>query len=177
MQDPEKVLRKMKAPTEEAEEALDEISPVTTLSIDVTDTRGRRYRGDFVFKVPTLGEQIQIGRLKNEFLPNGAASDPNSLALNEQICFLQVTIQKKPDWWKPFQFYDATPVSALYGEALKYERTFHSGHAGDRSTAPDTEGAEVADADGTADQADVGRKVPAPPKRRETLVAHSSGGG
>ena len=174
MKTPDQLNRELDEPSSSEEEG-DKLPPITTLSIDVTDDRGKRYVGDFVFKVPQLGDQIRIGTLKAHYLPNGGNADVNAALLVEQICYLEVTIQTKPDWWQPFQFYDAAPVSALYTEAASYEARFHGGDThreGDQSGAG--EGAN--DAGGAAAEGDavVGRKVQPPSQRREVIAAHST---
>lgn len=158
------------------EKAVEDLPPLTTLTIDVTGSRGKHYQGSFVFKVPTIGEQIEIGRLKAAYLPQGATSDPNAALLVEQCCFLEVTIQKKgmPAWFRPFDLYDAAPVSALYAEAIKYERRFHRT---DKNVNADLEGA-AGSANGSGDTAEnvlaLGTDIPAPAQRSKVLIAESS---
>lgn len=146
---------------------------MTTLSIDAKDTRGKRYKASFVYKVPTIGEQIEIGRLKAAYLPQGAAADRNAQLLVEQICYLEVSIQKTdlPAWWKPFELYDAAPVTALYAEAIKYERRFHRLDSEVRIT-PQKDQVGAEDNEGSDDEAAdaVGSAVPRTSKRRETLI-------
>lgn len=146
---------------------------ITKLKVDVTDGRGKKYVGEFTFKVPTLGDQVQIGRLKTVYLPSGSPADTNAALIVEAICYLEVTLQgDKPSWWKPFEMYDITPVSALYQEALSYERRFLGGDQDGAGNAeePSSEGESV----GTGKPA-VGRKVQPSSKRREVLVGESEG--
>jgi hypothetical protein len=178
LKDPAELIRELDDKQKPSDE---ELPPITVLELDVEGTRGRRYRDQFHFKVPTLADQIMIGKLKNQYLPEGGAADINATALVEQICYLEVTLQKpRPDWWEPFAFYDATPIAALYKEALAYERKFHGEHDDNQ---PDSEGAgstERPDDGGAvheADKAPVGRKVRAAAKRRETIIAHGEGSG
>jgi hypothetical protein len=180
MQTPKELLKQIEQ--SEAAEAADrgELPPITRLTIDVEGTRGKRYRGEFTYHVPTLADQIQMGRLKSTYLPQGSAADANAAILAEQICYLAVTIQDPtPEWWNPFAMYDAAPVGALYGEALTYERKFHGTDADSADNAgragePETEQDGGSDEDG---EASMGRKVQPPAKRRETIVAHAERGG
>lgn len=154
------------------------LGPVTTLHIDVVGSRGRRYMGDFVFKVPTLLQQIEVGRLKTAYLPAGAATDPNAYALCEQLCYLQITIDQKsvPSWWKPAEMFDATPVSALYREAISYELRFHGRDplvAADQDAAVD--GGGDAGRAAAQDPTDVVGGVSASPQRREVIFSHGEG--
>lgn len=180
MQTPEELLSRIKAEEKKDLEERAGFPAIGKISIDITGTRGRRYVGEFVYKVPTLADQITIGRLKTSYLPEGGAADANAAILVEQISYLAVTIQDpKPEWWQPFAMYDAAPIGALYGEALTYERKFHgeiadsegvaSGNAATRS-----EQDPGSDTDG---EAHVGRKVQAPAQRRETIVSHAEGRG
>ena len=180
MQTPEELLKHIEE-TEKAEAAdRGELPPITRLKIDVEGTRGKRYRGEFIFHVPTLGDQIQMGRLKSTYLPQGGAADANAAILTEQICYLAVTIQDpKPEWWNPFGMYDAAPIGTLYGEALTYERKFHgrdevgeSASSGDGQAQSESDGGSELDGEAT-----LGRKIQPPAKRRETIVAHTERGG
>lgn len=177
---PEDVLKQF-ASVDAPDKAEDDLLPaITRLEIDVTGIRGQRYQGDFIYKVPTLADQISIGRLKNTYLPQGGAADANASILVEQISYLAVTIQDpKPDWWEPFGSYDATPLSALYKEALSYEQRFHGelanrGTTQNRAAGAGHDDAPRDDADG---EAHVGRKVQPTAERRETIVAHSQRSG
>lgn len=176
MQTPEELLKQIED-TEKAEaQDRGELPAMTRLHIDVEGTRGKRYRGEFHYTVPTLADQIQMGRLKATYLPQGAAADANAAILAEQICYLAVTIQDpKPEWWNPFAMYDAAPIGALYGEALKYERKFHGRDEDDRGDdAGAAESSAGSDGGSEADgEATVGRKVQPPAKRRETIVSHA----
>jgi hypothetical protein len=174
MQSPEEISKRlddaradlMQAP----EEASGPMSPVTAIRLDAKGTN-RQWTGDFTYKVPTLADQIKIGAMKTAYLPMGSANDANAALLVEQICYLEVTLSKKPDWWKPMEFYDATPVSELYKEVTQYERRFHGEGEDAGEDEKGSGGVEEPDDDGGSD---VGRKVQPPPKRSETLVSHGA---
>ncbi len=177
MKTPDELMREMDdAISNEEQQESDELPPITKISIDVLDGRGKRYAGEFTVKVPNLGDQIRVGQLKAHYLPQGGMADPNALLLVEQICYLEVAVMKKPDWWQPFQFYDATPVSALYTKVASYEARFHGedAHSGELQEGAGG-GDEDAGGSSTEGDAHVGRKVQPPTKRRETLLAHSQG--
>jgi len=179
MKAPGDVLRDMGQAEKAEGEPAEELTPVSKVTLDVTGSRGKRYQGVFHFKCLQLGDQVQLAKLKAHYLPQGAAADPNGMLLVEQICYLEVALlDPKPDWWRPFQLYDATPVSALYTEVASYEARFH-GEDPDRRGLPEVSGAEGEHdgGDPPAGDAAVGRKVQPPAQRRETLIAHSAGGG
>lgn len=152
----------------------DEDIPATTrIDLDVEGTRGRKYKGTFVFKVPTIGDQIRIGQMKAAYLPSGAGADPNSAMLVEQICFLEVTMQgDKPPWWAPLEMFDAAPISELYRRALDYERRFHGAGTKSEDNSEVVSGSDGSHSDG---ENGMGRKVQATAERSETLVAHGEG--
>lgn len=164
------------APLEAAEK--EKLDAETWIELDCTDARGFRYQGRFHFRVPTLGQQIEIGRMKAAYLPNGAAMDRTATLLVEQICYLHITLQKPlPKWWTPFEMFDATPVSTLYAEAISYEARFlgagsnagsnagaHSGDPEDKQRTP------VADANGA------GLSARAASKRRTIASSEHEGG-
>ena len=147
-------------------------SPVTQIDIDEQSPDGRRrYKGVFVFKVPTLGDRSDIAALKTRYLQQLTNVGPEGVAVAEMLAYLAVTVnlEKAPEWWKKsklgMDLYDYAPVVALYGRCREYEATFlggGAGSAGDEGTTPT--GAESADSGG------VGAVVPAAPKRREVIA-------
>lgn len=117
-------VREQLLPVPEDEEK-EELSPATTLHVDCIDKRGHRYLGAFHYRVPTLGDLVEIGKMKTFYLPQGAAADDTARLLIEEICYLEVTLQKpRPSWWEPFKMFDPLPVHRLYAEAMSYERRF-----------------------------------------------------
>lgn len=137
----------------EKKEVADEgLSPIHAFEIDVTDYRGKRWSGRFVFRVPTLGDQVKIARLKAALLPAGAAPDPNGGLLAEMMAYTQVCFSERPNWWKPERFYDPLPLITAYKEARMYERRFLG------ADATDAGGDEGSDGGGSdpADQGHVG---------------------
>jgi hypothetical protein len=176
MKAPDEVLREMDE-TPEAEQDQDDLcSPVTTLRLNVVGSRGKRYQGDFVYHVPTIGDQVRIGRLKSEYLPNGGLADPNAALLVEQCCYLAVTIKKAPDWWEPFAMFDAAPISALYAEGTTYEGKFHGTDSQPQNDSDPAGEPAGPSSDSGPGEAHMGRKVQPPAKRREVIATHSARG-
>jgi hypothetical protein len=173
--DPEKLKDQLLAPSDD-EKPDEDLPAITTLNLDVVGEKGKRYTASLTYKVPNLGEQILIGNMQAQYLPRGGLADSNAALLTEQICYLTVTLQRPlPDWWKPFAFFDATPVSALYALAVAYERRFHGADAKPKRPEETAREGEADDSgDGVEAVSAVGRKVQAPAKRSEVLVSHSS---
>lgn len=146
----------------------EELPPITTLAIDVTDARGIRYQGAFVYKVPNMKDTMEIGRRKSLLLPVSVVNDVNSAMIAEMIAYLDVTLQKGdrglPKWWKPLEFYDETPIVALYAEATAYAKKFRGEIRSDGGRAARE------DEDGSSDDGGgmVDGDVP-PPVERRTL--------
>jgi len=178
--DPRKALADLgEKKSEDGEQGL---APITKIHLDVEGTRGKRYKHTFTFKVPTLGDQVKIAQLKANYLPMGAAADPNGFAIVEQVSFLTVTIDPKslPDWWDVWNLYDATPISALYKEVTAYERRFHGGAAardldhGGEGVAP--KAGQDGGGDDSEGDASVGEEASAPAQRRKTLASSAGRG-
>lgn len=169
--DPDEVQRRSrKAKNKQAEEEARMDSPVYRFSVDITDKRGNRYAGEFVGKVPNLGDQIAIGQMKTAYLPAGSPADPNALSIAEMISYCQIALTEKPDWWKPHLFWDVKPLQVVYGRCLDFEEKFlgiTSDGGGDARGASGEETDEGAAADRAGGDVDGG--VQAPPKRREVL--------
>lgn len=172
--DPEQVLKDSRLDDDEEEEH-EQLPPTDAISIDVRDSRGKRYKGTFLFTVPDIGTQIEIGKMKAAYLPQGSAPDPNALTLVEIVCFLTATLTfneqfPKPSWWNPMKAYSAEPYTALYGRCLEYEARFH----GERKEPQRDEGdaGESEDSGGDAGRraAGLGGEVRPPAKRPETLA-------
>ncbi len=149
------------------------LPPIDFIEIDVTDKRGRRYAGRFEYHVPTLGDQMQIARIKALMLPQGAIADPAGSALVDCLGYLQVTLRfseqvPKPAWYQPEKAYSAEPYFTLYRRCLDYEAAFHGERPLNRGAAGsdrDRDGEPERD-----DRVSVGRKVQPPAQRRETLA-------
>lgn len=157
-------------PNEHAETpaAGEELPPITTLHVDCTDKRGIHYQGAFIFKVPTLRDEIEIARQKSLLLPVSVVNDVNGVMLAEMIAYLSVTIQKGdkgerlPKWWKPLEFYDVTPVVMLYAEATAYGKRFRGeSNADDRANEGEAADEHADDGGGAVDG-----NVPPPVERR-----------
>ena len=179
MKTPEELLERIEHDAE-AQEAETALPGITKIHVDVIGTRGVHYKGDFIYRVPRMIDQVSIGRLKSEYLPQGGIADPNAAIIVEQLCYLAVTIQDpKPDWWKPSEFYDAAPLGAVYKGALDYERRFHGGDEDDSEARSGAGSDGILESDGpeSPSEVTVGRKVQPPSKRRETLVTHSERSG
>ncbi len=180
--DPRKALEQLRHGPGKAEEAA-ELPPTTALTLDVVGAHGRRFKGRWLFTVPTLGMKIDIGKLKTLYLPMGCAADPEAMGIVEVMAFLTVCCQPidevgkacpAPAWWDLISARDFTPYASLYGEAIEYDRRFRGEAQGPRRR--DDEGAPAedgSDGDGEAGEADdgVGDAVQAPAERRTPLAA------
>lgn len=155
----------------------EELPPVTTLHIDVVDDRGIHYQGSFIFKVPNMREEIEIGRRKSILLPVSVVNDTQAFLLAEMIAYLDVTIQKGekneriPDWWKPLEFFDPTPITALYQEASAYAKKFRGSGVTDGTRAA----SEDAEKQSSDDRSDVDGHVQPSVKRRTIHSTDSTG--
>lgn len=158
------------------EEEREELPPITTLSIDVADGRGIRYQGAFVFKVPNMRDTMEIARRKSQLLPVSVVNDMNGIMIAEMIAFLEVTVQKGdrgiPKWWKPLEFYDETPIVALYAEATAYASKFRGEKPRTHARGPARGDAEEASTDGGGA---VDGDVPTPVERRTIHRTASAG--
>lgn len=169
--------RKLKSPAEmragiAAGAKTEHLPPTTTFVIDET-IRGQRYQGTFSYKVPTLADQILIGQMKNRYLPGGGAADPQSAALVEYICYLEVTLTAKPTWWTPMEFTEADLVMKVYAEALAYANKF-LGRDTKRGSANEGDEGEDGSGDDPDSESDVGEALPGADERSKTVIAHSS---
>lgn len=174
--DPEEALSSLRRPDDEDETPANELPDTKVIDLDVTDSRGTRYRGSFLYTVPTLGDQIEIGKLKTHYLPQGSAADPEAALLVEVIAYLTVCLtfnelHKKPSWWKPLQARTPDPYSKLYGRCLEYEARFHGRGQDHRADEGDDAGPGEPEPDS---ELRVGGEVRPPAKRRETLAGDGS---
>lgn len=178
MVSPEEMLKQQqdegrKSKKDQAEE--ERVSPVTSFELDVEDSRGVRWQGRFTYKVPNLGEQVSIARLKTAYLPQGSQADAHGELVNEMTCYLAVTLQDKPDWWDPYKFYDLTPLRDVYAKCREHENLFlgRNVDGGSRSGGVAEEGdtARSEDVRGS----DVDEDVQPSRKRREVLTSDPAG--
>lgn len=157
---------------EESEEAAD--SPTTVIEVN-TVVRGTSYRGTFVFRVPSIKDQITIGQMKALYLPNGATADPASATLVEQICYLEVCLgPDRPNWWKPMEFKEGDLLALVYQRGIAYANKFLGRDKGDAEDSG-SDGIEDSGGNPPDDESNVVEEVSAPNKSSSTLIHDSSG--
>jgi len=149
-------------------------SPTTIIEVD-TVIRGRRYQANFVFNVPSIGEQITIGQMKSVYLPNGATADANAQMIVEQICYLEVCLKDpKPEWWKPLEFMEGDLLAEVYSKGVAYANNF-LGRDAVPGSATDEDGREDGRGDDATPESDVVTGVQTPDQSSPTLINDSKG--
>ena len=149
------------------------LSPITTIEIDET-MNGVRYQGTFTYKVPTIGDSIMIGQMKNKYLPDGSKADQQSALLVEQICYLEITLQNpRPAWWAPLDFVEGDILAKLYSEALAYANRFLGRDKVNGSTVSVDE-SSGSGGDDLGDEGDLEQDVPGANERPKTIISHVS---
>jgi hypothetical protein len=157
-------------------------SPETVLDLDEKSLNGlRQYKGKFKFRVPTMGDRVDIAALKAQYLQQltGVDSDGDNIA--DALAYLNVTLDAKadngvPQWWLDsnggIDLYDFQPLLALYAMARAYEATFLGRPAVGKTD-------EGADGEGAGDDGDgaVGGGVSDPSVGRQVLASFGEGGG
>jgi len=175
--DPEKALADSRAKPEEDEKKPARLAPSTVIEIDVVDAWGDRTKGLFAYTVPTIGSQIEVGKLKALYLPDGASADVNAAMVVDMICYLTVCIEftdafPRPKWWAPLKARDASPYTALYGRCLAYEARFHGAGEDHGRDEVELRGEDRPSGDA---EVRVGSSVQPAPKRSETLAGDGAG--
>ena len=154
------------------------LTPVYAFDLDVEGEHGKRWTGSFVFRVPTVGQKIEIGHLKSTFLPNGSVqgigSETLAAGFAEMVAYLSITLTKYPDWWKPLDMYDPNPLAEVFKEAIEYEHRFHGR---DTVDGDDQVRAGSGERSGGDDPTDVGRKVRKRSKRSTIIESDSQASG
>lgn len=152
----------------------EQLSPVTVLSLDVQGGTGRQYTGKFKFKVPTMGDRVDISASKARYLTELENVESFGANIAEALAYLHVTIDSEsvPEWWTEsnngIDLYDFEPLLSLYAEARAYERRFLGASANVGDGAGEDEAGPGDDGPG-----DVGEHVSPAPKRREVLADFS----
>jgi hypothetical protein len=109
--------------------------------LDVKGGAGKRYFGDFIFKIPTLGAkgkiEVMYRRLRGDLA--SISSDVDDYFYS--TAYLQYTLIKYPDWWKDTLFGSELPQEDgnVLGELFKlcsqyeadYKRKVYSGKSED----------------------------------------------
>lgn len=175
MTDPTKAFEQFFAESETAEPDRDEVSPVTWIDFDYVGNRKKRYRARVKYTVPNIGDELRISALAGSMVPMQQVDAAGS-ALSRMIAYLAITCSfdennPKPAWWDPTRAYDVGPFQELYRRCLEYEARFHGkGEDGGDVHRDRAEGAEDSNGLHRDGEARVGRKVPPPAQRRETLA-------
>ncbi len=163
---------------EEAAKPETALSPHKVLELDCKSANGRRsYKGKFPYKVPTMGDRVDIATLRAQYTQQVQNVAADGVSIADMIAYLNVTLdqEKCPDWWKESKFgidlYDYTPIMELNDLGRAYEATFlgdGSDAGGDEGTNEDGSGA---DADRNVDD-----NVSTPPDGRQVLASFGKGG-
>lgn len=163
------------APEDEKDEVL---SATTTLVLDEESLDGRRkYKGSFSFTVPNMGQRVDIGVLRTQYLAEVPNVEGEGASLAEALAYLGVTLnhEKCPQWWQDsnrgIELYDYPPLIRLYADARAYTARF-------LGAAPQSARDEDADAGGSGaeDSGDVEPDVQPSPQRSQTLASFGPGG-
>ena len=156
----------------------EELPPVTTFEIEAETPNGKKYVGTFTFHVPTLGDMVDISRLRAEYLGQMENVDIAGSSIAEMLSFLHVTIETKdtnPAWWRDtnrgVNLYHMAPILALYTAAKSYEAAFAGAPTEVGDMKKSTE--EKPDEDDTSD---VVGDVQSPPERRTIMHIDGKGG-
>lgn len=164
---------------ERANEASSPVSPETVLEVDVYGGDGaRHYVGKFRFKVPTMGQRVDIAALKARYTQELQNLDRQGDNIADAIAYLNITLDAKsaPAWWTDskggIDLYDFQPLLSLYAKARAYEATFLGG----RAKPAGDDGAPEGGADDAAG-GDVGDGVQSPAERPQVLATFGKGGG
>lgn len=153
------------------------MSPKTILVLNEQSLDGRRkYHGKFPFKVPSMGDRVDIGVLKTKYLNEIANVEGEGYSIAESLAYLGITLNhdKCPQWWQDsnrgIELYDFQPMLSLYAQARAYAATF----LGAAPEHPRDEGAD-AGGSGAEGDGDVEHDVQPPSERSETLVSFGPG--
>jgi hypothetical protein len=86
---------------------------------------GKTLAGDFSIKRLTLAE---VGRMGAEVarLNGGQQVDSTTDALHAMIAQCKMSITSAPNWWDPENVYELALLEKVFGEVLKFERSFRS---------------------------------------------------
>jgi hypothetical protein len=105
--------------------ALPATSKVFHVTWEDPETR-QTYGGDFTVRRMTIGDMRRIGIRKAEM--NGGQStealDKSIGYVNAMLAHLEVALVKRPEWWKPDNFYSADLIAQVYEEVMKFEDSF-----------------------------------------------------
>jgi hypothetical protein len=95
-----------------------------TLNVIGEETR-KLYKGDFVYKRPTIGAKSKIAATK-VILNNREKVDEDTDFANYMRAYLTHTIIKAPDWWYKElmgeSMYDINVLTDMYMEVTKFEK-------------------------------------------------------
>jgi hypothetical protein len=156
----------------------EELSPVTTLEIDVELPNGKRYSGKFQFKVPTLGDRVDIGSTRAKYLDQVEGIDPNAQMIAEMLAYLHITIEDNdanPAWWRNsnrgVDLHHMLPIVKLYTAAIEYQNKYLGTSVGVGEMKKSSEGGS-----GEANTGVVESNVPAAPERRTIMQIDGKGG-
>jgi len=133
------------------------LSPKTTLVLDVTAVSGKKYEGKFQFKVPSMGDRIDIAALRSRYLQELEHVDSTGTNIADALAYLSITIDgaSAPAWWREsnngIDLFHYEPLFKLYALGRAYESTFLGYTPDDSATDGANENGPASDADGGVD--------------------------
>jgi hypothetical protein len=98
-----------------------------TFSLDWTDSRGKRWQGEFTTKILNLQEQQAMGILRARYQAGTelSALDRATATLNLQLAHLQYALTKRPTWAENLlTLLDPRLVAAIYEHVTGHESFF-----------------------------------------------------
>lgn len=101
--------------------------PDHTFTLDYTDERGRRWVGEFVCKVLSIKDSIQLGLIKSRLAGGVPVShlDSDTAYLLEVLAHLTVALVQRPVWANDLMsLYETGVVGAIYAEVASKEARF-----------------------------------------------------
>ncbi len=173
LEGPEELRKRMADESKGAQKPgeIDYTRPYHSFEFDRT-VRGQQYKGTFTSKVPSLGDMIEIGRMKTAYLPQGSAADASAAVLVEAICYLEVVLEKdRPEWWSPLDFLDSAIVMMVYAEVVAYANKFLGRDTESGDTAGTDEEQGEPGGTGSPDESSVDEDVQPAPQRREVVIS------
>ncbi len=97
-------------------------------SIDHTSEGGRRYRGEFVNRILSIGDRRLVGIMRAR---QSAGVAVESLTLEEfhvinYSCWVTLSLEERPDWFTDMdKLLDPSAFNAVIKEVMAHEATFH----------------------------------------------------
>ena len=95
--------------------------------IDTKDCAGQVWKGNFVSKIPTLQQQLDMEVLAATLLNSLPNVTVAGVGLARMMATCEVCLSEKPKWWNMDELHDSRLLAKIYREVTRHHDAYFRG--------------------------------------------------